>query len=319
MTERNQAAVHYMLATAAQAEMQAAMDAADVSCVWLKGIVLARTAYPAVELRPMVDVDLLVPYAQREQALAVAQSLGYVQELPLLFDGTEGLKHHYHLASKTLRPLKLELHFRLLGVFDRILTVEDLTWFWHHTIEMDHGSGAYRTLRPEAHLLYLCGHALLQHGEADLRLLRFYDLHCLVSQTPDLDWDLLVEGATRLRWTYATERALMLARGYFGTALPANLAARLAAHRSSQEEIAHVTRRQTARTTSEIVAHDLAAMGWQDRLHTLARIVTPPPAYMRQRYSLESDRQLPAAYLRRWSHMSANAVATLRRRARRAS
>ena len=313
--ERNRAAVHFMLADVAQAQVQAAMDAAGIECVWLKGIVLARTVYPAPELRPMVDVDLLVPYAQREQALVVMQSLGYVQELPLLFDGTEDLKHHYHLASKTLRPLKLELHFRLLGAFDRILTVEQLGWFWHHTIDMDRAGSACRALGPEAHLLYLCGHALLQHGEADLRLLRFYDLHCLVSQTPDLDWDLVVDGAARLRWTYAAERALTLAREYFGTPLPEDLPAWLAANRPPQEKVTHVTRRQMARTTSEIVAHDLAAMGWQDRTRTLARIVAPPPSYMRQRYRLDNDRQLPAAYLRRWSRMAANAVSTVRRKA----
>ncbi len=317
--ERTRTAVHYMLATAAQAQMQAALESAGIPCIWLKGIVLAQSVYPSPELRPMADVDALVPYAQRQEALAVAQQLGYAQESPQLFDGREGLKHHYHLASRTLRPLKLELHFRLLGDFDRILTVEDLSWFWHHRIEIERDGRQFYALRPEAHLLYLCGHAVLQHGEADLRLLRYYDLHALIAQTPSMDWGLLVQGAVRLRWTYAVERALRLAQSYFATPLPEDLLSELTAGRPAGEEVAHVTRRQTRRTTSEIVAHDLAAMGWHDRMRTVIRIVAPPPDYMRTRYGLAGAADLPAAYLRRWRHMANDIMVSLRRRLRRYS
>ncbi len=315
--ERNRAAVHFMLATTAQAQLQAALDAAAIDCIWLKGIVLAQTVYPAPELRPMADVDVLVPYAQREQALAVARALGYAQEMPLLFDGSETLKHHYHLAAQALRPLRLEIHFRLLGVIDRILTVEELAWFWHYSIETSRAGVRFPILAPEAHLLYLCAHAMLQHGEADFKLLRFYDLHCLATQTPDLDWALVVRGAAHLRWTYAAERALSLAQEYFATPLPQGLLAELAAARPPHEVTAHVTRRQLPRSTSETVLHDLAMMGWRDRVRTLFGIVLPPAEYMRRRYALRAGRQLPGAYLRRWGHMAQDAARVLQRNLRR--
>ena len=197
------------------------------------------------------------------------------------------------------------------------MTVESLEWFWHHTVEIKRAGVQFRTLAPEAHLLYLCGHAMLQHGEADFKLLRFYDMHRLVTETPDLDWTLVIRGAVGLRWTYAVERGLSLACEYFGTPLPDGLLAELTESRPPQEEIAHVTRRQAPSTTSQVVVHDLAAMGWRDRMHTLAQIVLPPPNYMRRRYGLAARYELPGAYLRRWRHMAGDAIHSLRRRLRR--
>ena len=131
LTERSEVAVHYMLAMQVQRQVERTFLEANVPHLWLKGIALAQTIYSSPELRPMVDVDMLVPYARREEALALAQSIGFGLDTPLLFDGREGLKHHYYLESSVYRPVRLELHFRLLGAMDRILTVEDQEWFWH--------------------------------------------------------------------------------------------------------------------------------------------------------------------------------------------
>ena len=164
-------------------------------------------------------------------------------------------------------------------------------------------------------MLYLCAHAMLQHGESDLRLLRLYDLDRLVA-IPDFDWDVLIGAAIRMRWTYAVERAFTLTQEYFGTHLPAGVLAELAARRPSTEQAEHVRRRQSRRTTSGAVLNDLAAMGWSDRVRAAGRIVAPPPSYMRWRYKLASNRGLPGAYLRRTAHMASDAVRSMRQRLR---
>jgi hypothetical protein len=61
--------------------------------------------------------------------------------------------------------------------------------------------------------------------------------------------------------------------------------------------------------------HDLATMGWRDGLRTARRILLPPPAYMRWRYTVDAPWQLPAAYAARWQHMAQDGWRTLRRRA----
>lgn len=308
--------VQTMLVLRTQVKLQDALSQAEIPCLWLKGVALAQTVYPAPDLRPMLDVDLLVPYAQRSAALHALEAIGY-RLLPQLFDGTEALKHHYALQGPGGDKILVELHFRLLGAADRLLPLAGLEWFWQQTMKIEGAAqrGGWSTLRPEAHLLYLAAHALLQHGESDLRLLRFFDLHQIIVSTPHFDWEFLVEAATSLGWTYSTARGLQWAQRLFATPLPETVLAHLAARRPEYDTIAHVQRRGQARTLSETVLHDLATMGWGDRLRTAQRIVLPPPSYMKWRYELAGAWQLPAAYWTRWRHMSSDGWRTLRRRA----
>jgi hypothetical protein len=314
LAQRPHATVRSLLTTQTQDRVQQALSAQGIPCIWLKGSVLAQTIYPAPELRPMVDVDLLAPYAQREAARAAVEALGY-RLADQLLDGSDELKHHYTLIAK--QPDKqpdavmVELHFRLLGAADRLLTLDQLAWFWGQT---EPWSGPGLRLRPEAHLLYLAAHALLQHGEAALRLLWFYDLHALLQHTPTFDWTLAVDQGVRLGWTYVLGRALALAQRHFGTAIPDGVLAELAARRPSHEQLGHAQRRQRRRTLSETVLDDLATMGWPTRLRAAGRILAPPPSYMRRRYAVQHTWQLPAAYWTRWRTMSADAGRTLRRR-----
>ena len=319
-TERNEVAVHYVLAAKARSQVQATLSRSGIPCLWLKGIVLAESVYPRPELRPMVDIDALVPFERRREALELVQSAGYSFESRQLFDGLDDLKHHYYLESSVYRPIRLELHFRLLGTMDRILRVEDQQWFWHDVEEIEGIDGdGMQALAPEPHLLYLCAHAVLQHGEADVRLLRYYDLDRLLAARADFDWDLLIEGAVRMRWTYAVERALTLTQDFFGTSLPDGILTELKLRRPDDERIEHVQRRSAVRTTTEIVMHDLAAMGWADRVRAAGRIVAPPPSYMRWRYSLDNNRGLPRAYLCRMGNIVSDTVFSIRKRAHRNS
>lgn len=318
---RARSGVQGVLAGGVQRRLQMALAQAGIATLWLKGSALAQTVYPSPELRPMADIDLLVPYAQRRSALAAAEGIG-CRLLPQLFDGTESLKHHYALQGPegdTMPGDKVlvELHFRLLGAADRLLPVQALDWFWRQTMPYAaaHDAGPrMATLRPEAHLLYLAAHALLQHGETDLRLLRFFDLHRLILSTPAFDWELAVAGATALGWTYVTARALLWAQHYFATPLPAHVLEALAARRPAHDTRAHVRRRRRPRTLSEQVMYDLATMGWRDGLRAAQRILLPPPAYMRWRYTVDAPWHLPAAYVARWRRMALDAWRTLRRR-----
>lgn len=303
--------VQHLLAVQTQTRIQGALAAAGIPCLWIKGIALAETLYPAPELRPMLDVDLLVPYDRRQAALAALQGLGYAL-LPQLFDGTESLKHHYALQGPEGDRILVELHFRLLGAADRLLPIRALDWFWQQSTP--YGAAGYRTLRPEAHLLYLAAHALLQHGEADLRLLWYYDIHRLILTAAHFDWDLLVMGATHLGWNYVTARALRLAQSFFATPLPDEVLASLKARRPLHDTMPHVRRRRQPRTLSEQVMYDLITMGWSDRLRTAQRILLPPPTYMRWRYAVDSSWQLPAAYVARWQRMGRDLWRTLRRK-----
>ena len=55
---------------------------ANIPVVVLKGACFALTVYPDIGLRPMGDLDLLVPKKELAKAVQVAKTLGYVDEQP---------------------------------------------------------------------------------------------------------------------------------------------------------------------------------------------------------------------------------------------
>jgi hypothetical protein len=57
-----------------------AFAAAETPVILLKGAALAHLIYPAPELRPMVDIDILIDPANIDQAIKIARDLGYVFE-----------------------------------------------------------------------------------------------------------------------------------------------------------------------------------------------------------------------------------------------
>src|SRR5258708_7668498 len=64
----------------------AALTEAGIPALALKGIVLAYAAYKDPSLRPMMDLDLLVPLGEREHAIGVLRKLefGYPQGFSIL-------------------------------------------------------------------------------------------------------------------------------------------------------------------------------------------------------------------------------------------
>lgn len=309
-----QTAIQYMLAASSQKQVDAALAQAGIPAIWFKGVDLARTVYAKPSLRPMGDIDLLVPYELRQPALAVVEALGYKLEEAELFEGAHDLIHHYHLRGNIAAAVRVELHFRLLGYSDRLLPLEQLDWFWQHTRLWTGGDVSYTFLQPEAHLLYLCAHTVLQHGEADFRLLRYFDLHQLLAHSPAFDWDVVVDQAVVLGWTYAVERALSLTQHFFATPLPADLLDTLRRRRPAHEDVAVVTDRQVRGTRWEGIQVHFATMSWPARARLAWRLAVPPTAYMRWRYDVQADWQLPFAYLYRWADVAGEIGKTVGKR-----
>src|SRR5205085_4579678 len=56
----------------------AALAKETIPVMLLKGAALIETVYPSVGLRPMEDLDLLVPRSLVQQAYEVVETLGYV-------------------------------------------------------------------------------------------------------------------------------------------------------------------------------------------------------------------------------------------------
>lgn len=290
----------------AQAQVQTALAEANIPAMWIKGSALAHTIYPKPSLRPMCDLDVLVPYDRREAAFEVVTQLGY--HFPasgaylLAMDDaiTQKLTHHYHLRGGPGDGISLELHFRLLGRDTTLLPPEQMAWMWDQTEPFTDGSHRYLTLRPEAHLLYLSAHAILQHGESISVLRHYFDLHRLVGQS-SIDWNLVLQQAVTLKWTYAVERALSLAVRFFETPVPQMVLEQLGDRRPMDENVARAIHLQDQGTRWEHMQLALGPLSVTDKARLTVQVIFPRPAYMRQRYRLQASQAVWPSYLYRWT------------------
>ncbi len=294
-----EAVVHHLLLEQAQAELAAAWQAAEIPCLWLKGIALAATVYPRPDLRPMSDLDVLVPFAAREGALALARDLGYAftdHDHGLIFATGDpimlDMSHHYHLVHAGAGGIVLELHYRLDAA---ILPQAEQAWFRVATRTVN----GVTMLTPEATLLYLCAHAILQHGEWQLDLLWVHDIHRLLL-TDRLDWEQVIAQAVRFRWTFAVERMLALAAEYFGTPLPEGVLPRLRAGRPAEERLFKAASRRGAGARWAIMGEKMLALPWHDRARFVREMAFPPPVFMRRRYAIPPGAPVWPYYPYRW-------------------
>ena len=292
-----------------QARIASALAQAGIPVIWLKGIALAQTVYVRPHLRPMEDLDLLVPYEQREAAFQTLLQAGYEVLPPDDLSekmGAQHAPHHYNLVGGPGLNTKVELHFRLM-MDDRFLPLSEMEWFWAESVVESANGADMRQLKDEAHFIYLAAHAILQHGEADFRLQRYYDLH-LLAQRPGFDWELAIKHARTLGWVYALERALTLTRGYFDTPIPDGVLPAL------QNSPAAKNIEPWTQQRWEGVQLSLNGRSLPDRLRRLFWLTFPPASYMRTRYSIPMGRALIPYYFSRWVSASRDIINAILRK-----
>ncbi len=162
---------------------------AGVPYVALKGAFLAYHAYPNPALRPMRDIDMLVPY---EQAIEVFQQLlaaGYQRTHTVRGDVAS-----YFALSHQLPPLmsphgnvSIELHHRISNpqTDDAPFTIDDN--FWARSIDLLIGGRLIRVESPTDLLRHLIHHAVYHH-QFNVGPLFITDVAYLIANHP-IDWD----------------------------------------------------------------------------------------------------------------------------------
>ncbi|HEY0607711.1 MAG TPA: nucleotidyltransferase family protein [Herpetosiphonaceae bacterium] len=255
--------------------------------VVLKGAALGPTLYPAAALRPLSDIDLLVPEQDLAAATAALQALGYA-EMPELTPGINQLvEYHSRLQGGPRGSVTVELHWRLVaGAADWRSPAHD--WFWQQ-IELWQSESDTPTvwqLTPAAHLLYLAAHLVLQHGAGQARLIWLYDLHLLVTRHGEhISWPATIAQAQHFHWTDALHTALRAAHDYFGTPLPKDLLSALEASTSDPEPAAFARRKAGAAPTATIGEWlKLQSLEPRARLQFIGSLLCPSPEYIRWRY-----------------------------------
>jgi hypothetical protein len=189
----------------------------------LKGIVLAHSAYPDLSLRPMTDLDLLVPPGRREEAVQILHTIDY--KYP---EGSVILNRDFHtrlLANQEFAPpLRFRASTALVEIHTELecskplfpMPIED---FWSRSIAVDLNDLRVGTLCPEDFLFHVCLHLSRSH-RFEKGLLPLVDIRVLLESRQDWNWEQIAERSLQYgcaTWMYITLEA---ARDLLGAAVP---------------------------------------------------------------------------------------------------
>ncbi len=263
--------------------------------ILLKGAALALTLYDDPATRPMNDIDLLVSPEHLAQVIARMRGAGY-EERSLGAGDDVGYLHHF-IFSDPATGVRFELHrtLPLLPAGD-----DALAWFLTQTTPHVLAGQSFLTFTPEAQILHLAAHGVLEHGGAlGAPGIWFYDIDQLIRRWgKTMAWEQTIARAQALTWEAALHEAIRLTKTYFATPAPAAIRDWL--QLPVNQLSGYNTMRQmtsAAHSTSLIALHILRRLTWRERIRQGMHMLFPSRAYMRGRYP---SLPWPAAYPYRW-------------------
>jgi hypothetical protein len=186
----------------AQERVLGALLAADVPALLLKGGALVETVYPDPAQREMLDIDILVPAEQLDQATAALAPLGYRPHRETDGTGPESTqlqpdKHHGPalVGEERLTAVELHHHITIPGEGERF----DLDEMWRRARTSRRGDHLLPS--PEDLLLHVSLHFTRNRlgGSYGRRhtggaLAQICDIARIVEREP-VDWELLTSAA----------------------------------------------------------------------------------------------------------------------------
>jgi hypothetical protein len=199
------------------------LSAAGIPVLVLKGALLAETVYGNLALRPMSDLDLLIPRERIHEIPQILAPLGY-----RLNAGEAGYSFAYDtlfcgeiiLYKETpVLPVVLDVHWHLLAVewFHHTARV-DLEALWERVCPLSIDGTPAQQLCPEDNLLHLCLHAGISHSY--VYLLNLIDIDRTIAACQDLDWDRFLDRARDFQVRSAVYFGLHFTRDLFDTPIP---------------------------------------------------------------------------------------------------
>lgn len=286
--------------TAAQAnhwgEATAALRAAGVETITLKGMALAHTVYPEPGCRPMADIDLLVRPADRAAALDTLLALGY---------RTPGDAADRHAAFRSFAELvrdrmRIDLHWHLAHYlrFEGVVTV-DHDGLWRRARPLVTPAGRSLELCPEDLLLHLTLHLTL--GSDFARVLWYADIDAVVRYfAARLDWERLIAEAGHWRIRSLAGWAFGVVHRSFGTPFPPGVLQRLGQGRLRRVAVARCIGSSLPPSLGAGLAdgrvypaQTLLMDRGVDTLRVLGRTFFPSTAWLRSHYELGTPWQIP--------------------------
>ncbi len=208
------------------AEAVELLGAAGIETLVIKGASLALLSYGDVGVRPMDDVDVLVPIERTGEAISVLTAAGWSPDKD---DPATWIQVHHSLGFAGPREGEVDLHWFALWqpASDREL--------WAASVPMELAGTGTRAPSAADQLLLACVHGTPWSPLPPFRWIA--DAVTVIRAGGEqLDWNRLTAEAERRRLTVATAAALAYLREEFGAEIPDAVLGQLRAAPASRHE-----------------------------------------------------------------------------------
>ena len=278
----------------------AALEAAAVPVIVLKGAALLETVYRGQSVRYMWDVDILVHRRDLDAVGDVLRGLGYAGARQEPRRGALAEHETEILFQQTDVPARIDVHW---GLFDSPFHASrlEVDWLWD-TAEPASIAGSPATiLGPEAQLLHLCGHLALHHsGE---RLLWWHDIaEMLVFHRERLSWPEVLGRAGRYGLLLPLREILPRVAEGWGVPVPSGVLQELQHYEPAPDEEEVFGQYWERKRAAGLQAwHDLRRMPtWRQRRRYALVNLFPSADYMQRRYGVRHRYLVLFFYPYRW-------------------
>ncbi|HZC05977.1 MAG TPA: nucleotidyltransferase family protein [Ktedonobacterales bacterium] len=293
-------------------EVVAALGAAGVAVMPLKGLALAHRYYENLALRPMTDMDLLVRREDVSRAASTLRGLGFSAA-----DGMGTPSGFYSMTSAVVvyarpRSLTIEIHWELFGRHAyRPSLPAAVAWARAQRISLFEQQVRYLQARDE--LWYLCIHAAVEHRLE--RLIWLVDIaRLVVSLPPDWDWQVFARETAAAGVALPVAAALGYGYAYLRLPLPVEVLERLNEAADAPTERATCAAAQTDLMSAEwIQMAATSAHSVKEKAIVLRGVLAPRRATLSALYGHDAERlrDLPRAYARHWRRTVAPTIRAL--------
>lgn len=281
----------------------AALDAIDAAPVVFKGTALAYALYPRPALRTRGDTDIIVAPAARSRAQAALEALGFRRD-PGVSGEFVSYQACYTIAEGGGRNHSIDLHWRINNseLLSRLFTHDELIAQACPLPLLD----PHALIASPVHALLLACMHRATHKQNPYyvddvayfggdRLIWLYDIHLLVGQFGDAEWEDFCRTASSKGLRAICLEGMQLANARFNTVLPEAVVAKLAVGHVAEPAAFYLNGGSSRQQWMDFRAID----GPGQRLRFLSELVFPTAEYMRLKYPAARPGWLPWLYLRR--------------------
>ena len=232
---------------AAAGRLLAGLHAAGIPTLVLKGGALVVGYYRDTGVRPMSDLDVLVPTSAATAARGILQEQGWS---PRFRWSAVGVRMTHAAVFDGAHGLPIDLHWH---VFAECCRPDDDAALWERSIPIEIGGVATRALSPADQLMHVC-----VHGEKWVHVpgIRWVADGVVVMRAAAVDWERLVQEATRRQFVRRLGKQLAYLRHAVDAPVPADVLAALATTPASRlEQLEHALGVRERLPSNSLLAH----------------------------------------------------------------